>query len=37
MSTKRILLEVGMGNDWHGGDTRRLPRAPWKTPFTTAP
>ena len=20
MSTKRILLEVGIGNDWHGGD-----------------
>lgn len=20
MSTKRILLEVGTGNDWHGGD-----------------
>ncbi len=20
MSTKRILLEVGAGNDWHGGD-----------------
>jgi uncharacterized protein (TIGR02058 family) len=20
MTTKRILLEVGTGNDWHGGD-----------------
>ncbi len=28
MSTKRILLEVGMGNDWHGRDyTKAAARA----------
>ena len=28
MTTKRILLEVGTGNDWHGGDyTKAVVRA----------